>query len=672
MTRPSPPPAPPAVGRRRLFAAITLALPVVILLLLEGGLRLFGYGGDQRLVIRTVRGGSEVFQINRTVAHRYFAQAGTAVPEPADETFAVVKPPKTRRIFCLGESTMAGFPYEFHATPSSLLRDRLERLLPDSDVEVINIGVSAVGSYVVEDFTREILDYDPDLILYYLGHNEFYGIYGVGSSVAVKGGAWMTRLTIRLLRFRTFLLLRDTYAAVLRWFAPPAAGEGGSLMGQMVGRGAIAYGGTEYRAAREVYAENLRRIMGLARERGVPVMFSALVSNVRSMPPFVSVSDSTAAPEAIRELAGSLAEGDAALSGGDTLRASAAFAEAMRLDTLNARAAFGAGVSEWGMGRHERARQAFLRAKDLDGLRFRATEDFQRVLRAECAAARVPVAPVDSAFAARSPYGTVGDEWILEHLHPNLDGYALMAESWQEEIRRRGLLVPADSWVDSLDPGPGGWIDLALVAEFDRALGRVKTELLKRRWPFAQGETDYQFTPATPEESVVFAYVQKQISWSDARYRLAEHYAGRREFALARKECLAVAKVIPFSYQPLLRVADYYRAEGLNREAAEAYRRCMAVEDNPYARIKLAIVLLEEERPRDAEAELVRALELAGGLFPLPAAASSGARYLMAVALAKQSRFPGAVQELERALAIDPANAEARDLLAQLRQIGGR
>ena len=103
------------------------------------------------------------------------------------------------------------------------------------------MGLSAVGSHVVLDFARELLDYEPDLFIVYSGHNEFYGVYGVGSSLAVGGGSWMTRLTLRLVRFRTFLLARNLYASLTARSSPPT-GEDATLMEHVVGEGSIPYG----------------------------------------------------------------------------------------------------------------------------------------------------------------------------------------------------------------------------------------------------------------------------------------------------------------------------------------------------------------------------------------------------------------------------------------------
>ena len=141
----------------------------------------------------------------------------------------------------------------------------------------------------------------------------------------------------------------------------------------------------------------------------------------------------------------------------------------------------------------------------------------------------------------------------------------------------------------------------------------------------------------------------------------------KQAFELALKECLAVSRVIPYLYNPLLRVADYYRMEGKREEAKTAYRRCLVVEENPYAHVKLGLALLEEENAAEAAKELEMAIRVNGTFHdPFRPEGSSGARYLLGVAYAKMGKMQEAKNELNRALAINPKNADARDVLNQI------
>jgi len=665
---PRPNPSSLSTRKKFTFTLIMLLFPGVLLITLETMLRLFEYGGNLDLVVGKTVAGHDYYSINRAVARRYFSQPGSIVPEPTDEIFAVKKKNNTKRIFCLGESTMAGFPYEFNATAPGFLRDRLRQLLPTYDVEVINVGLSAVGSYVVLDFMEELMRYEPDMFIVYVGHNEFYGAYGTGSSVTIKGGAWMTRLTIRLLKFKTFLFLRNAYAWMQQAAAPGSATSGSvTLMGQMVGAQEIPYDGPLYRRAREVYRENLDEMIQEASDHNIPLIFSTLVSNIRGQTPFQTVfAEHTTLDEQdrFRQL---ITEGTTRLSSREYLAARNAFTSAIAIDSMNASGYFGLGSTLFALGLYHDAGTMLARAKDLDGLRFRATEDFQSELIRLCYLRGVPIARVDSAFAAASPHGIIGNELILEHLHPTLDGYFLMGKIFFQAVLHSSLLVPRDQWALGRDLSDSVYMEVSTVSEFDRTVGSLKVELLMRRWPFQSGATNYEFTAKNSVESVAFRYIQKGIAWSDARYLLAEYYAQNKRFDMARKECLAIARLIPFSYQPLLRLADYYRTEGNSDSAYVAYLHCIKVEDNPFARMKVAIIELEREAPSAAVRQIETAFSVEGRTsFKFSAQAASSARYLLGVAYAKLGNAAQARENLQRAIAIEPSNNDARQLLDQL------
>ena len=360
-------------------------------------------------------------------------------------------------------------------------------------------------------------------------------------------------------------------------------------------------------------------------------------------------------------------ESDSAVSHSDWQTAIDKFLAATRVDTQQALAFFNLGLAYSATRRFREAKDAFVQAKDRDALRFRATEEFQSILISTCRQYNVPIARVDSSFAANSPNGIIGEELILEHLHPNIQGYFLMAKTFADAMKKNALAASSDDWRSSREVSDSTLMEQSTVSEFDETIGRLKVEFLKRRWPFTTAPTNYEFVAANPAENIAFRYMQQGIAWSDARYKLAEVYADDKRFDLARRECLAVAKVIPFSYNPLLRVADYYRMEGKREESKRAYEHCIAVEDNPYAHIKLGLTYLEEENPGLAAKELETAFALNskfGEKFTVEA--SSAARYLLGVAYAKSGMLQKAKEELNRAIAINPGNEDARDVLRQL------
>ena len=654
-------------AKRRVFTLVMLLSPFVLLFTLEFTLRFLNYGGNLSLITKKIVGGKEFYSINRSVGRRYFAQPGAIVPEPADDRFEIKKAKNTKRIFCLGESTMAGFPYEFHATAPSFMRDRLKVLLPQYNIEVINVGLSAVGTYVVQDFLDELLSYEPDLFIVYVGHNEFYGVYGVGSSINTYGGTWMTHLNITLQKARMFLLARDGYFWLRRHLITSDQRPSQSLMGQMVGNQTIPLHSDVYATAKEIFHDNLVHIIETAQGHHVPIIFSTLVSNWRGQKPFVSLFDTKTSPEQQSAWQTFVAGGDSSVSRGNFEEAVQSYSNAIRIDSMNATAFFSMGTTLYSLSRYDEAKTVLIRAKDLDALRFRATVDFENELTAVCAQYKVPVARVDSAFIEASAHGILDNKLLLEHLHPNVNGYFLMAKTFCRAIEQNTVLVPASDWSRESEPMDSVLMELSMVTEFDRTIGSVKIDLLKHRWPFVTGPVNYEFVPTNPVESVVFRMMKGGMAWSEARYMLAEFYARNKQFDLARKECLAVAKVIPFNYEPLLRYADYFNQEGRKEEAKSAYQRCFETDDNPFARMKYAVLLLEEERASAAAAQIEIAFTIdEKGTYKLPAQGTATARYLLGVANAKMGKVGSAKENLQRALAIEPGYQEAQELLTQL------
>jgi tetratricopeptide (TPR) repeat protein len=652
-------------AKHRLFGAILLLTPVIVLLLIEGALRFFSYGTDLSLVQRTVVRGREFYTINRMVGRRYFSQPGIAIPEPPDVLFPVVKSPRTRRIFCLGESTMAGFPYEYNATPSSLLRDQLVSLLPADTVEVINVGMSAIGSTVVRDLVADLAPYDPDLFVIYVGHNEFYGVFGSGSSSPLAGSAWLTRLHLTLVRTRLYLLLQEAYIWAEGMTHRHRHGTNATLMEEMGDRRGIPSHGVVYSKGLEMYRENLAGIIGEARAHGIPVLFSALVDNLSDQPPFMSVfapATGPAAQETVRRL---IEEGVAAMQRKAWIDAADALGRAVALDSSYASTRYLLGRTLQGMGDSTGAAAEFRAARDEDALRFRASGEFQRTLFEVCAAQQVPVARVDSAFAAASPGGITGRNLILEHLHPNVRGYALMSRAWAASIRDHALLpssgMTGELLADSL------WERTAPITSFDTAIGAAKTSQLTSRWPFTPDQHPAVSAPADTVSMIVSRALREHTAWTRARYAVAEWYQRNGEFGRARTEYSAIAKALPYSFQPLIRRADAFAADGRIAEAVAGYRQSIRVEDNPHAHMKLGVILLQNAEATGATAELERgfAVDAALGGAMTTGEAAFG-RSLLAYAYARTGRNTEAKEQARKALALQPGLREASELLRRL------
>ncbi|MEL6823342.1 MAG: hypothetical protein AAFP70_16400, partial [Calditrichota bacterium] len=158
-----------------------LSLPLLFFLLLEGALRLFNYGVSHDPFV-DYPGTENYLAINQEIGRRFFPTVGVAPASSRTDAILKEKPQDSFRIFALGGSTMAGYPYLFNASFPSILRGILQEAIPNKTIEVANLGMSAVPSYAVRDIVMNLESYKPDMLIIYTGHNEFYGALGIASA----------------------------------------------------------------------------------------------------------------------------------------------------------------------------------------------------------------------------------------------------------------------------------------------------------------------------------------------------------------------------------------------------------------------------------------------------------------------------------------------------------
>jgi tetratricopeptide (TPR) repeat protein len=418
---------------------------------------------------------------------------------------------------------------------------------------------------------------------------------------------------------------------------------------------------------KKTYRNNVESIISAVQRRNVPILASTLVSNIKDQQPFISISDTTV-PALLRgRWTSEVRRADSLMMSERWHEAVEHYTLATALDSLHAETWYKLGKALLNDGKYKEARDALTRAKDLDALRFRMSEDFQSTLLEICKSLRVPVARVDSTFEDRSPHGVIGRELILEHLHPNIEGYSLMAKTWVETIAREGLLVPVAEWDRGFDLTDEEYVNESGVTSFDEAVGRIRIAYLTGQWPFRAGEAQPAHFTVNRVDSIALRYVQKKISWQEARYEVAAYYQSRRQFEEARREAYAVSRIIPYSYEPILRIADYYLMEGKKDQASRMYLKSITVEDTPYARAKLGLVLLEQGEYEKAIENLQTAFLLHdGGRHTLPTAVVASNHYWLGYAYSQIGQVEKARNELRETLRANPDHAAARALLIRL------
>lgn len=605
-------------GARRttLFWAVTLLTPFLALILLEAALRAAGLFAPEPLVVKAERMGRSVLQFNMRLPHRYFDERRVSVPALSPEYCDVVKSPGHLRVACLGESTTQGFPFEGHVTFPKQLEQLLRTRFPDRRVEVLNAGISAINSYAVLDILPELLDLQPDVVLIYMGHNEYYGAFGAASTVSLGQQDWLVRAYLALKEFHTVQLLREALSALASSLQGPPPPR--TLMAEVVRETQVLPDSPVRRHTRDTFRRNLGEIVAMCRERRIPVLVGTLVSNVLDMQPF---------------------RGDGP-GGADSL--------------------FRAGREAFASGDTDRAATLLTLAKDRDLVPFRASEDFNTAISEVARGEGAVVVDVLGAFTAASPGGVPGHGIICDHLHPTPDGYYLMAKTFYDALLEAGVLFGGDSTVK---PGVTGYA----LGDLDWDIGLMKIFEMTHRWPFPESPVtvrDYVPRGDSISARLAYRYLFEENVWSRAQYAMATAYLERGDLERARDRYRAVALFAADDPYPLTQLARTYEKSG---EWAFCERALEEAADRSASKGLLLYQIAQAQYKQGRVREAAETMQKATLSPELSRQQRFNAMYYRSGFLLESGDTAGARRDLQSILAEDPSFTPARRFLAQIR-----
>ncbi len=566
-------------GKRRIFLLLTIASPLLLVGLLEAGLRASGCGADLSLFTTRILHGNTYYLLNHGVKARYFPGIRFA-PVTQREYFTLPKPPETFRVFVLGGSTAAGYPYGASGSFSVFLRQRLERAFPERRIEIINLGMTGTNSFTVLDLARELPAYGPDLLIVYDGHNEFYGGLGVQSRGLFGGFRAAALAYLRLLHLRSFLLLRDGYARLTSLLRASSGDAPRDVSFESLAHGKeVPYGSAAYADGLRNFEENLADLRAFCTGHRLPLILASQVSNLRGQPPFVSGEDPSLAESARKGFESHRRAAEEAWNAkrwGDAL---GEYRKASLIDSLHAATHFAIGRCLDILGERREARLEYIRARDLDELRFRASSDFNRAILAEAGGAEVGAVDMEQLFMAHSPDSLIGNELILEHLHPNSSGYFLMAKGYADAIRRMGLIADEHEWARRDTAGDRTLWDERTVTDLDERIALERTARMTSSYPFAAPSLS---VPAAYPRDSLQAFAARVVDglWGagDAHIAAAEYYEQRGELRNAEREYTALLSLDSLEVSSYLRLARLYLQERRMNEASGLLSASLRVE----------------------------------------------------------------------------------------------
>jgi len=494
------------------FYLLLLIIPLLLIFILELSLSLFNYGEsfNQWEIVD-----SQKMMCNPEIAKRYFYTTD-AVPYPSQDLFDVEKSQNSIRVFILGGSSAAGYPFTPNGSFARYVRKRLELIYPNKTIEIINTAMAAINSYALLDMMPGIIEQDPDLILFYAGHNEYYGALGAGSLESLGNSRWLVNLMLSVNNYKTLQLLRNSIKSVMTLFSTSEA-KGGTLMARMANDQMISLGSSVYQVGINQFEGNLDEMLQMAKDANVKVILSDLASNLKDQPPFVSNNKD---------------------------------------DESSAEFTYKKGMENLASDDSINALEFFQKAKDLDALRFRAPSQINSIIQSLAEKYGFPFVSTAKRFNELSPFGIVGNNLMTDHLHPTITGYQEIGELFVSKMLEENLIPSAEIDLSNKNVHDQYVREHYNFTHLDSTIGIYRLTILKSDWPFVEIPKSFKQVRASLNaedfsDSLALFVIDNKYSWERAHRKMATMFFKRGDINNYLTEMDAVIFQYPFVY-------DYY------------------------------------------------------------------------------------------------------------------
>jgi tetratricopeptide (TPR) repeat protein len=455
---------------------------------------------------------------------------------------------------------------------------------PSLKFEVVNCSMVAINSHGVLQIARECAAYQPDLFVIHLGNNEVVGPFGAAGVLGpFTPSIRIVRANLALKRSRVAQLTEEIIQRASRGNQPKQVWNGMAMLLNQKVRSDDARLTTIYSSFRT----NLEDIVRSCRDSGAQVVLCTVPVNLRDCAPFASLHAPGLEGERLESWQKSFDEGVRLHGEKKYVEALSQYRKAEAIDPEFAELEYRIGQCALSMHDNEAAQAAFVRARDLDAVRFRTDSTLTNISRevaAENQADGVRLADGTKAFARAEPTGLPGHDLFLEHVHMTFKGNYLLGKEVYDTITKpaQPRLVgvnspPLTEEEAAVHLGHSDWSDL----KFDSEM----YERLIQEPPFT-----YQFD-----------HTEDCRQWEARLNGMRERVnAGGKEKALARyAEAAKIAKndwMICCQYGELLYQSGYLaEAEHQLRAAISRFQHCWE------AQCLLGAIEMQNNKFADAE-----------------------------------------------------------------------
>jgi len=357
-----------------------------------------------------------------------------------------------RRIFVLGESSTLGFPFLEHGSYAWFLKLGLDELEPGHRYQVVNFGAKGFASYRILRVFKEVLNYEPDLIVVMMGQNEFL------EKREYRRSARFIRIQERLSGLKLYCLLKVMFLKL-----QPAREQG--LIGTDVKWEKMSTDSETRAKIIEHFRFNVKEMVRLADEKKVDLLFLTSASNLKDFAPYHSVHRAGMTDAEMKTWNKRFDDAKMLIQEKRCGEAIPVLQEIIKADEVYAEAWYLLGQCFYEEGKFEEAKGAFVKALVNDSWQVRALPEFNESIR-ELVRGKAGVVDIEKVFEEQSLGGIPGDNLFYDHCHPKIKAQALIAKQILQRLNRDQWLILPENWelmyddiVSSYEAslGPGFW-----------------------------------------------------------------------------------------------------------------------------------------------------------------------------------------------------------------------
>jgi tetratricopeptide (TPR) repeat protein len=468
--------------RLTLFYLSALAIMLFLLCLIEVGLSLFlsPLQADIDDPYVSFKGLRPLFVLDATGTH--YETSPNRLDFFRQQSFTVDKKPDKFRIFCLGGSTVQGRPYSVETSFSTWLKLNLHAAQPQTDYEVINCGGISYASYRLIPIMRELLKHKPDLFILYTGHNEF--LENISYKHVKKLPQTLIQLHQIFLKLRSYSLihkitynLRSKNITRSNALTTPLPTEVHAQLDLQ--NGLKSYHRDDKQRAQTImeFRRNLGKMLMIAQNAGVPIILMNPVSNLKDNTPFKSEFSKNISGRH-REQIKDIWRQSSEIPWSNAYGKIKLLEKAIKLDKRNARSLYMMAKCYQRLGRVSDAKKWFILAKDEDICPLRIIEPMHQVILETAEQFKIPLVDIKTLIENRTEDKIPGSQWLLDHVHPNISGHQLIADSLLETMQDMGLVNTLENWRQTLDELRRSHLDSLNQAYYEQ--GNMRLERLQK------------------------------------------------------------------------------------------------------------------------------------------------------------------------------------------------